>query len=102
MGEAHYKANDEEVKMAHGLITKIGLEELAYVYAIGAKKHGANSWLTDPIKFEKLLGRILGHTRRRVEGEIYDKDDGQMHMASVAWAALAITHYDRLDMWKPR
>lgn len=93
--EQRLKLTPEELAAAHALISKIGLEELAYVYGIGAKKYAPNLWLEQPIPIEKLYGRILGHMRKRIEGEIYDKDDKQMHMASVAWSALTIVHYDR-------
>lgn len=93
--EQRLKLTDDELAAAYALISKPGLEELAYVYGIGAKKYAPNQWIEHPMPIEKLFGRVLGHTRRRLEGELYDKDDGQMHMASVAWAALAIVHYDR-------
>lgn len=86
---------DDELMAAYALITPVGLEELAYVYGKGAKKYAPNLWREEPIPLEKLYGRILGHLRRRVEGQVYDIDDGQMHMGSVAWAAFAIMHYDR-------
>lgn len=84
-----------EMVAARAMISPHGLEELAYVYGVGAKKYAPYGWLDNPIPIEKLYGRVLGHLRRRVEGEIYDKDDGQMHMASVAWAALTLCHYDK-------
>mgnify|MGYP001560276045 CR=1 FL=1 len=89
------KLTDEELIAAYELITPIGLEELAYVYGRGAKKYAPNMWREQPIPIVKLYGRILGHLRRRVEGQIYDQDDGQMHMGSVAWSAFTIMHYDR-------
>lgn len=89
------KLGVEGTKKAHQLITPVGLEELAYVYGIGALKYAPNAWLEHPVPISKLYGRVLGHTRRHIEGEVYDKDDFQMHMASVAWAALAICHYDK-------
>jgi hypothetical protein len=91
------KLGIEGIKKAHELITPVGLEELAYVYGIGALKYAPNAWRENRVPIEKLYGRVLGHTRRRLEGETYDKDDFQMHMASVAWAALAICHYDKED-----
>lgn len=90
-----------ELEAAYHLISKMGLEELAYVYGVGAKKYEPNGWIDKPMPHSKMYGRVLGHLRRRVEGEIYDKDDGQMHMGSVAWAAFAIMHYDRSGIYVP-
>ncbi len=92
------RLTDAERALAEGLITKVGLQELAYVYGIGAKKYAPNGWLENPMPVEEMWGRILSHSARRIRGEIYDRDDFQMHMASVAWAALGICHYDKEHM----
>jgi hypothetical protein len=86
-----YKA--DEGKLRYDLIPPDALDELARVYTIGATKYDDRNWEVG-MKFGRVFAAMMRHAWRWWAGETNDPKDGQHHLSSVAWAALALLHYD--------
>ena len=82
----------DESKLRYDLIPPEALAELAYVYTIGAKTHGDNNYLGG-MKWRRIYGALLRHIQAFWGGEAIDQDDGQYHLASVAWCAFTLHTY---------
>lgn len=71
------------------LIPPKALRELAELYDMGAKKYGDRNW-----EYGRPWGDYIAACYRHLNafhaGEEYDPKDGQHHLASVAWLALAL------------
>jgi len=77
--------------------------KLVEVYTIGANKYADHNWRKG-LKYGRVIRAMLGHTFAWVNGERLDPEDGQHHLASVAWCALALmeleeTRPDLDDRW---
>ena len=67
--------------------------EVAKVYTIGADKYGdRNMELGMP--FGRILRALFSHLFKWMNGETYDRTDGQHHLASVVWCALTLMDYE--------
>jgi hypothetical protein len=84
---------DDAGKLRFDLLPADALEEVARVYTIGAHKYDDRNW-EKGIKYGRVFGALLRHVYSWWKGERYAKDDGQHHLASVVWCALALLHYD--------
>lgn len=84
-------------KLRYDLIPVEGLEALAEVYTIGASKYADRNWELG-IKFGRVYAAMLRHAVRWLAGESYDPVDGQHHLASVAWCALALITFEERRM----
>ena len=80
-------------KVRYDLIPPDALHELAKVYTLGAKKYEDDNWLKG-MKWRRVFGAMMRHSWAWFRGEANDPDDGQPHLASVAWCALALLTYD--------
>lgn len=80
----------KEVKLARlDLIPAKPLWLLSEVYGRGARKYADRNWERG-IQYSKLYGALLRHALKFWGGEDIDPEDGQHHLASVAWHALAL------------
>jgi hypothetical protein len=86
-------------KLRYDLIPPEGMEELARVYTIGARKYADRNWELG-IKYGRVFGALLRHAFAWARGESLDPVDGQHHLASVAWCALALITYEKRGMSK--
>lgn len=84
-------------KLRYDLIPPEGLDALAEVYTIGAGKYADRNWELG-IKWGRVFGAMLRHAIKWLGGESYDPVDGQHHLASVAWCALALITYEKRGM----
>jgi hypothetical protein len=81
-------------KLRYDLIPARPLAEVAKVYTLGAKKYADRNW-------EKGLhwGRVFAALQRHAWAwwvrQQNDPQDGQHHLASVAWCALALLEYEQ-------
>mgnify|MGYP001603291970 CR=1 FL=1 len=82
-------------KLRFELIPPAALAELAFVYTIGAKKYADWNWLKG-MRWNRVYGALMRHLIAWQQGEQSDKDDGQLHLASVAWCAFTLMEYARL------
>lgn len=92
-------------KLRYDLLPVHPLEELVRVFTIGAGKYGDNNWRKG-IAYTRLFAAICRHLFAWWRGETHDPDDGQHHLASVAWGALVLmelekTHPDLDDRSEP-
>lgn len=69
------------------------LAEVAKVYTLGAKKYGDRNW-EQGLPWGRVFAAMLRHAWAWWWGEKFDPEDGQHHLASVAWAALALMQYE--------
>jgi hypothetical protein len=80
----------KEVKLARlDLIPAKPLWLLSEVYGRGARKYDDRNW-EKGIEFSKLYGALQRHLLLWWTGEEIDPEDGQHHLASVAWHAFAL------------
>lgn len=64
-----------------------GMLELGMVEKIGVKKYGRHNY-RNGIEVSRLTDAIMRHWIAFVNGEDRDKDDGNHHLAAIAWNAL--------------
>lgn len=84
----------DDGKPGYHLIPAYPLEELAKLYTMGAKKYGERNW-EKGIEWGRLFRAMISHAWKWWRGETYDKQDGQHHLASVAWGALCLMEYEK-------
>lgn len=84
----------DDGKLRFDLIPVRPMEQVAEVYTIGASKYGDNNW-RDGIQWGRIFRALLSHAWKWWRGETFDKEDGQHHLASVAWCALTLMEYER-------
>ena len=97
-----YAVKYDNDKLRYDLLPVKPLEELARVYTIGAKKYGDRNW-EKGLKFGRVFGALMRHAWAWWRGETADPENGQHHLAAVAWAAFALIEYEqnvqkRLDL----
>jgi len=79
-------------KIRYELIPADALHEIAKLYTLGAKKYGDDNWLKG-LSWRRVYGAMMRHAWAWMRGEDNDPEDGQPHMASVAWCALTLLVY---------
>lgn len=91
-------------KLRWDLLPLAEIENIVEVYTKGAKKYADNSWQDIPDGFNRYLGALMRHLVAYTKGERFDSDTGCMHLAQVAWNAIAMLYYDKhnkgLVEWK--
>lgn len=75
------------------LLPAFALGEVVDVYTRGAKKYADRNW-EKGMSFSRIFRALLSHVFKWWRGEKYDKTDGQQHLASVVWCALALMEYE--------
>lgn len=84
----------DEGKARYDLIPAIPLHEVARVFTIGAGKYGDRNW-ENGILWGRLFAAMMRHAWAWWRGERNDPQDGQHHLASVAWCALCLMEYEQ-------
>ena len=96
---------DDTGKARFDLIPVRPLRALADVYTIGARKYSDRNWERG-IAWGRVFAALCRHAFAWWGGEQTDPVDGQHHLASVAWCALALIEYEtthpELDDRAPR
>ena len=90
------RKNDSD-KLRYDLIPVFPLEKVAEVYTIGAKKYDDNNWRKG-MCWGRVFAAMLRHTFAWWRGEKLDPQDGQHHLASVAWCALTLMEYEQFHL----
>lgn len=80
-------------KQRWDLLPAFALGEVVDVYTRGARKYADRNW-EKGMSFSRVFRAMLSHAFKWWRGERYDKTDGQQHLASVAWCALALMEYE--------
>lgn len=81
-------------KLRYDLLPVLPLAEVANVFTIGAKKYDDRNW-EKGLKWGRVFGAMMRHAWAWWRGETHDKEDGQHHLASVAWCALVLMEFER-------
>ena len=91
-------------KLRYDLIPTYPLSKLAEAYTIGASKYDDHNWRKG-FKWGRVFAALCRHAWAWWGGERDDPQDGQHHLASVAWCAFALMEYEKFgtgedDRWK--
>lgn len=81
-----------EGKLRYDLFEPTAMKELAKLFTIGAQKYEPNNWMKG-MSWQSVLASMERHKEAYKQGEDYDKETGCLHMAHVAWNALALVSY---------
>lgn len=79
-------------KSAIDLIPPIVLLELGELYAKGASKYNPRNWELG-MDYGRVYSAMMRHALKFWAGEEFDPVDGQHHLTSVIWNAVALRHY---------
>lgn len=79
-------------KPRYDLIPPEPLDGLANLYALGAKKYEDRNW-EQGLKWSRVFSAMMRHAWKWFRGEDYDGEDGQHHLLSVIWCAMALYTY---------
>jgi hypothetical protein len=66
--------------------------KLGELYEIGAKKYAARNW-EKGMDWGRCFSAMSRHLLKFIKGEKYDLVDGQHHLSSVVWNAVALLHF---------
>jgi len=80
-------------KLRYDLVPVVPLRELVRVFTLGAVKYNDRNW-EKGIGWGRIYAAMQRHANAWWGGEQNDPDDGQHHLASVAWCALALMEYE--------
>lgn len=80
-------------KLRYDLIPPYPMALVAEVYTIGARKYADRNW-EKGIAWARIFRALLGHAWAWFLGEKHDPKDGQHHLASVVWCALALMEFE--------
>ena len=81
-------------KLRHDLIPPEPMKQVAFVYTMGAAKYTDHNWRKG-MAWSRVIGAMMRHVEAFRAGEALDQTDGQHHLASVVWCALALMEYER-------
>jgi hypothetical protein len=87
------KKNDSG-KLRFDLMPVRPLESVADVFTRGAAKYEDRNW-EKGLKWGRVFAAMMRHAWKWWRGEQLDEEDGQHHLASVAWCALVLMEYER-------
>lgn len=76
-------------KIRYDLLPPDFMDELAKVYTMGAVKYAPRNW-EKGFPWMECFGSLLRHAFAWARGEDRDEESGLLHMAHVAWNAIAI------------
>lgn len=80
-------------KLRYDLLPVVPLRELVRVFTIGAVKYTDRNW-EKGLAWGRVYAAMQRHANAWWGGERDDPEDGQHHLASVAWCALALMEYE--------
>lgn len=71
------------------------IEDLVKVYTAGAKKYAPNNWQKLDNGYQRYKAAMFRHLLAYEKGERIDPDTKCMHLAQVAWNAIAMLWFDK-------
>lgn len=87
------KKNDRaDGKLRWELLPLEDMEEIVKVFHAGAEKYGANNWQNLPNGYERYKAALFRHLLEHEKGHWTDDETGCIHLAQVAWNAIAMLH----------
>lgn len=98
-----FKADADKSRV--DLIPPEVLIELGNLYGMGAKKYADDNWKIG-MDYKRVYAALLRHVYKWWAGEELDQTDGQHHLDSVIWCAVALRyymlHYDKYAQFDSR
>lgn len=98
-----YKADQGKSRI--DLIPAEVIIELGNLYAMGAEKYADDNWKIG-MGFNRVYAAMQRHANKWWAGEELDQADGQHHLDSVIWCAMALRyymlHYDKYEQFDSR
>ena len=88
---------DDDGKLRYDLIPGYPLGQLAAVYTLGAGKYTDHNWRKG-MRWGRLFAAMCRHAWAWWCGERLDPQDGQHHLASVAWIAFTLMEYEKYKL----
>ena len=82
----------DDGKPRYDLIPPEALDGLARLYGMGAGKYEDRNW-EKGMCWSRVFAAMMRHAWKWWRGEEYDQDDGQHHLLSVMWCAMALYTY---------
>lgn len=82
-------------KLRWELLPLEDVEDIVRVYTAGAKKYGENKWQDLPDGIRRYKAALLRHLVEFDRGNEIDKETGCLHLAQVAWNAIAMLHISK-------
>jgi hypothetical protein len=79
-------------KARYDLLEPYAIEQLVKVFTRGAEKYAPHNWLKG-LPWMEVVASLERHLAAFKQGEDFDKETELLHMAHVAWNALAIVSY---------
>lgn len=76
------------------LLPLLTIEEVVKVYTAGAKKYAPNNWMLLENGYERYKAALFRHICEFERGKWLDADTGCIHLAQVAWNAIAMLHIE--------
>ena len=90
------KKNDFlDKKLRWDLLPLLEIEDIVKVYTSGSEKYGDNTWQGLPNGIERYKAALLRHLVEYEKGNEVDEETGCLHLAQVAWNAIAMLHISK-------
>lgn len=81
-----------EGKLRYDLLEPYAIEQLVKIFTMGSKKYAPNNWLKG-LPWMDVISSLKRHLAEFEKGEDFDKESQLLHMAHVAWNAMAVVSY---------
>ena len=90
------KKNDYvDGKLRWDLLPLKEIEDIVRVYTAGAKKYGDNNWQYLDDGYNRYKAALFRHLLEYEKGNKIDEETGCLHLAQVAWNAIAMLYYSK-------
>ena len=86
------KNDYKDHKLRWDLLPLAEIEDIVRAYTAGADKYGPNMWQGLPDGYNRYKGAMLRHLMEYEKGNTVDEETGCLHLAQVAWNAIAMLY----------
>lgn len=85
----------DENKLRWDLLPLPEIEDIVRVYTSGASKYGENTWQGLEDGYNRYKAAMFRHLVEYEKGNTKDEETGCLHLAQVAWNAIAMLHISK-------
>lgn len=89
------KNDYKDHKLRWDLLPLKEIEDIVKVYTAGADKYGPNNWQNLSDGYNRYKGAMLRHLMEYEKGNTTDEETGCLHLAQVAWNAIAMLYFSK-------
>lgn len=89
------KNDRKDGKLMWELLPLQDMEDVVRVYTAGAQKYGVDQWQKLPNGYQRYKAAMLRHLVEHEKGNWTDEETGCIHLAQVAWNAIALLHIEK-------